>query len=68
VDDKVILSAINRGVPVIASDRDITKPLIKQLYDLSNHLYRNLMGETETVAESQTAQSTTGLMSIFRRR
>jgi pilus assembly protein CpaE len=68
VDDKVILSAINRGVPVIASDRDVTKPLIKQLYDLSNHLYRVLMGETETVADPQAAQSTTGLMSIFRRR
>jgi len=66
VDDKIILSAINRGVPVIASDRDTSKPLIKQLYDLSNHLYRVLMGETETVADPQ-AQSTTGIMSIFRR-
>jgi len=68
VDDKMILSAINKGVPVIASDRDTSKPLIKQLYDLSNHLYKVLMGETETVGESQAAQSTTGLMSIFRRR
>lgn len=68
VDDKIILSAINRGVPVIASDRDTSKPLIKQLYDLSNHLYRGLMGESETVADPHEAQSTTGIMSIFRRR
>lgn len=69
VDDKMILGAINRGVPVIASDRDTSKPLIKQLYDLSNHLYRVLMGETETVSDQQTAQSTTGIItSFFRRR
>jgi pilus assembly protein CpaE len=68
VDDKVILSAINRGVPVIASDRDTSKPLIKQLYDLSNHLYRVLMGETETVADPHAAQSTTGIITNFFRR
>ncbi len=68
VDDKVILSAINRGVPVIASDRDMTKPLIKQLYDLSNHLYKGLMGEAEAVSDPQAAQSTTNLISGFFRR
>lgn len=57
VDDRVILNAINRGVPVIASDRDTSKPLIKQLYDLSNHLYRTLMGETEATSEAPATSS-----------
>lgn len=47
VDERIILSAINKGVPVIASDRDQSKPPIKQLLELSEHLYNELM-ETGT--------------------
>lgn len=44
VEDRVILSAINRGVPVIASERDTNKPLIKQLLQFSDLMYSTLMG------------------------
>jgi pilus assembly protein CpaE len=47
VDERMLLSAINKGVPVIASDRDQNKPPIKQLVDLSNLVYTMLMGEEE---------------------
>jgi len=51
VDERVILSAVNKGVPVIASDRDTNKSPIKQLLALSDHLYKGLMGEEEPEEE-----------------
>lgn len=47
VDERFILSAVNKGVPVIASDRDTSKAPIKQLYELSNRLYKSLMGGSD---------------------
>jgi pilus assembly protein CpaE len=47
VDENFILEAIRRGVPVIASDRDVNRAPIKQLQKLSDHLYSMLMGEEE---------------------
>jgi pilus assembly protein CpaE len=47
VDENFILEAIRRGVPVIASDRDVNRAPIKQLQKFSDHLYNTLMGEEE---------------------
>jgi pilus assembly protein CpaE len=44
VDETIILSAIQSGVPVIASDRDTSKEPIKQLLEFSNHVFTSLMG------------------------
>lgn len=51
VDERIIVNAINRGIPVIASDRDTSKPPIKQMLELSNHLFKQLMGEDEPQPE-----------------
>lgn len=51
VDEMIILNAINSGVPVVASDRDISKAPIKQLLALSDHLYAALMGEDDLLEE-----------------
>jgi Flp pilus assembly CpaE family ATPase len=47
VDELLILNAFQRGVPVIASDRDTSKAPMKQLVQLSDHLYATLMGIDE---------------------
>jgi len=47
VDERIIISAINRGVPVIGADRDQSKPPIRQLLDLSDFIYKELMVEDE---------------------
>lgn len=53
VDETIILAAINKGVPVIASDRDQNKAPIKQLLNLSNHVYAVLMGVDEREVEDE---------------
>ncbi len=45
VDETIILNAINRGLPVIASDRDTSKPPIKQLLQISDRVFTSLIGE-----------------------
>jgi pilus assembly protein CpaE len=47
VEETFILNAINKGVPVIASDRDNNKPPIKQLLRYADHLYASMMGIEE---------------------
>jgi len=57
VDELIILKAFSDGVPVIASDRDTTKAPMKQLTQLSDHLYATLMGiEEEAVNLNQTPE------------
>lgn len=55
LEERVVLSAVNKGVPVIASERDRTKQPIKELLELSETVYTTLMGdqEQEPVAEPQ---------------
>lgn len=53
VDEAIILNAIQNGVPVVASDRDVTKAPIKQLLALSDHFYGTLMGVEEIVATDE---------------
>lgn len=56
VDETFILNAINKGVPVIASDRDNGKPPIKQMLQLSDHLYAHFMGEDDMIIDEDDDQ------------
>ncbi|MCU0480051.1 MAG: response regulator [Anaerolineae bacterium] len=47
IDERLVLAAINRGVPFIGSDRDVNKPLIKQLHGLADTLFTELMTDPE---------------------
>lgn len=53
VDEMLILNAINRGVPVIASDRDTSKAPIKQMLAFSDHMYTSLMGVDDLLFEEE---------------
>ncbi len=44
-DQRTILSAVNKGVPVITYQRDRTKSPIKELVDFSEHVYNSLVGD-----------------------
>lgn len=61
VDERILLSAINRGVPVIASDRDQSKPPIKQLVELSDAAYHLLMGAAEEAVEDDAPKKKSGI-------
>ncbi|MCS6836061.1 MAG: response regulator [Anaerolineae bacterium] len=63
VDESFILNAINRGVPVIASDRDTRKAPIAQLLKYSDTLYGMLMGAQEAEPRLDTRPS--GIGRIF---
>jgi pilus assembly protein CpaE len=63
VDESFILNAINRGVPVIASDRDTRKAPIAQLLKYSDTLFGMLMGVQDTEPERDNRPS--GISRIF---
>ncbi|MGJ3238492.1 MAG: response regulator [Anaerolineae bacterium] len=65
VDETLILSAIQNGVPVIASDRDTTKSPIRQLMAFSDHLYKQLMGVDEFYIDEDEPQEKQRPWSIF---
>ncbi len=65
VDERIILSAINKGVPVIASDRDQKKAPIKQLIELADYVYNELMGKDDEPAVDD--HKNAAKPSIFRR-
>ena len=50
-NEQVILAAVNKGVPVVASQRDRSKSPIKELMDLSDHIYNLLMSDQPEEAE-----------------
>lgn len=52
-DDRVILNAINKGVPVIASQRDRNKSPIREMIDLSDRIFYTLMEDDQQVAALQ---------------
>jgi septum formation inhibitor-activating ATPase MinD len=41
-NEQVILAAVNKGVPVVASQRDRSRSPIKELIDFSDHVYNLL--------------------------
>jgi pilus assembly protein CpaE len=53
VEERLLLSAINKGVPIIAAERDQNKPPVKQLLHLSDEIFHALMGVREAEGEEQ---------------
>ncbi len=71
VDERIIISAINRGIPVIAADRDQSKPPIRNLLELGEFVSSQLMGdlEAEDEQEEQTDNKRrSGVGGLLRRR
>jgi pilus assembly protein CpaE len=56
IDERLLLAAVNRGVPFIGSDRDANKPLIKQLHGLADSLFNELMKNPEDEKETNTTE------------
>ncbi|MCC6612174.1 MAG: response regulator [Anaerolineae bacterium] len=52
-DDRTVLSAVNKGVPVISYQRDRTRSPIKELVELADSLFAQLAGD-EDFAEDDT--------------
>lgn len=68
VDERMIVSAVNRGVPVIAADRDQSKSPIRELLGLGDFVYNELMGDDEQDdVEEDEAEKRRGL-GLLRRR
>ncbi|HEX2621960.1 MAG TPA: response regulator, partial [Phototrophicaceae bacterium] len=61
VDERIILNAILKAVPVIATDRDTSKPPIRQLLDLAELLHKTLMGTAETEQDTKPEKKRSGL-------
>lgn len=52
-NEAVILTAINKGVPVVASQRDRSRSPVKELIDLSEHIYAELMNDASAADASE---------------
>lgn len=60
-NEQIILNAVNKGVPVIASQRDRSKSPIREMVELSDKLYAALMGEQEQDTQGEKPTSRFGL-------
>ena len=63
-DERVVLNAINKGVPVIASQRDRNKSPIREMVELSDRIYYTLMDNQDAsplAPEPQKKRSGLGL-------
>lgn len=67
VDERVVLSAINRGIAVIDSDRDHNKSPIKELLTISDQLHTMLMGSKEEEPLGELDKSVKRGRSLFAR-
>ncbi len=61
VEERIILNAVNKGVPVIAAERDTNKPPTKQYIALADALMDELMGDLEEEADEKSEKSKPGL-------
>jgi septum formation inhibitor-activating ATPase MinD len=50
-NEPVILNAINKGVPVVALQRDRKTSPVKELMDFSDHVFTLLMGDQEPASQ-----------------
>jgi pilus assembly protein CpaE len=56
-NEQVVLSAVNKGVPVVATAaKDRAKSPIKELMDLSDHIFSTLMREEADIAAPDTSR------------
>lgn len=53
VDERLILAAILKGVPITLAERDRTKPPVKQIYDVAKLLSDALTGDMEPVIKEE---------------
>lgn len=56
VEERILLSAVNKGVPVIAIERDTTKPPVKQLLQMANNIYADLMGSPDAKENAESKE------------
>lgn len=71
IDERFVLSAINRGVPVVASDRDTNKPLIRELTQLADSIHNLLNPPEEDAAQpaaTKSKQPADPISGLFRRK
>ena len=66
VDERFILNAVTKGIPVIAAERDQNKPPIKQLLELSAYIHNMLMGDFEEEDAEEEEDNKRGI-SLLRR-
>lgn len=66
ISERAILHAINKGIPLIALERDHSKSPMKEMVALAEHVFTTLMGADEQEVEQET-EKRGGLSSIFRR-
>ena len=67
VDERILLQAINKGVPIIAADRNQNNPPIRQLLELAEAVYDRLTGEGEEEEVEEAEEDTRRRKGIFNR-
>ncbi|MBN1965598.1 MAG: hypothetical protein JW910_13190, partial [Anaerolineae bacterium] len=67
MEERVVLHAINRGVPVIAISKDRNRSPIKELLDLAEAVRHLLLGEDDEVVDEDDEKKDTGGLGWFRR-
>lgn len=65
--ERAILHAINKGIPLIALERDHTKSPMRELVAVADDVYQMLMGEDFDEGTEEEAEKRGGLSSLFRR-
>jgi len=66
--ERAILHAINKGIPLIALERDHSKSPTREFIELADQMYVSLMGADEDLNEEEETEKRGGLSSIFGRR
>lgn len=61
VDERIILSAILKGVPLIAFERDRSKSPVKEIMDIADNLYRSMMGDDHDEVQEKDTKKRGGL-------
>ena len=66
--ERAILHAINKGIPLIALERDRSKTPTREFVALADQIYTSLMGSDADDEQEQETEKRGGLSSIFGRR
>lgn len=66
--ERAILHAVNKGIPLIALERDHSKSPTRDFVALADHIYTTLMGADVEDDAEQESEKRGGLSSIFGRR
>ncbi len=66
-EERIVLHAINRGVPVIAISKERDRSPIKEMLDLAEAIRHNLIGKDEAEESATQAKQQSSGFSLFRR-